>query len=103
MKSYKNSWTQGWTSKASKEPNPPAQAARPAARGVSSPFLQDILQRFLPEICTEGGGTPGRIQMLPHPGRILAAFWPHSAASQPFWRSLFGFQSGSRKYLQKNI
>ena len=27
--------------------NPPAPAARPAARGVSSPFLQDILQRFL--------------------------------------------------------
>ena len=53
---YKNSWAQGWTAMASTGPNPPAPAARPAARGVSSPFLQDILQRFLQEICTEGEG-----------------------------------------------
>ena len=91
---YKNSWAQGWTARASKEANPPALAARPAARGVSSPFLQDILQRFLQEICTQGGNSwpdPNPSASWPPLGRLL----PSPDAFCPSWHSLFGFQNCS--------
>ena len=64
---------QGWTARASKKPNPPAPAARPAARGVSSPFLQDILPDFCKKSVQGGGGTLGRLQILPHPACLLSA------------------------------
>ena len=62
---------QGWTAKACKELNPPAPAARPAARGVSSPFLQDILPDFCKKSVQGGGGTLGRLQILPPSACIL--------------------------------
>ena len=71
MATYKNSWAQGWTAKGSKEPNPPAPATRPAARGVSDPFLQDILPDFCKKSAQRRGGTLGQLQILLHPARIL--------------------------------
>ena len=75
MEAYKNSWAQGWTAKASKEPNPPAPAARPAARSVSSPFLQDALPDFCKKSVQGGWCNPGRPRILPD----SAAFCPHPA------------------------
>ena len=89
------------TAKASKELNPPTPATRPAARGVSSPFPQDIVPDFCKKSVQGGGGNLGWIQIFPHPARILpplVRILPHYASS---WRAILGIQNGSQKYHQK--